>query len=90
MLKSSYLLYYYIHLSIARVCEVDEEPKADDITEVEAPKSDSPTSTQSSSKVEHYRYPWEKTPEAWNTAMKIAQHNFVVSIQLMIVEATRI
>ena len=65
------LLYSSINIAF---CEVDEEPKADDITEVEASKSDSTTSTQSSSKVEHYRYPWEKTPEAWNTAMKIAQH----------------
>ncbi len=54
--------------------EANQEPEVTDISETTETDSDSSISPQSDKKIKHYRYPWEKTPEAWNAAMQIVQH----------------
>ena len=72
MVRIFLLLLLVFSSLINSFCETTDEPEVDDISEVEVTKSDDSPNT--SAKAKHYRYPWEKTPEAWNTAMKIAQH----------------
>ena len=73
MLRKFLLLLLVFSSLINSFCETTDEPKVDDISEVDAAKSGD-SSSEASTKAMHYRYPWEKTPEAWNTAMKIVQH----------------
>lgn len=48
-----------------------EEPQNDDINE--ADKAEDISSKETATKTEFYRYPWEKTPEAWSAAMTVVQ-----------------
>lgn len=53
-----------------------EQPEAEDIsknTEADGKSEEAKPEEKESVKVEQYRYPWEKTPEAWNAAMSIVQ-----------------
>ena len=54
--------------------QATEEPQVADISETTETDADSSISPQSDKKIKYYRYPWEKTPEAWNAAMQIVQH----------------